>query len=670
MARKKTDKIEKTSYDKMLDFVSDELSVAKRNQDPIFDNFDDYYKMLHCVSLSDMQDIPSDLFLPEFVARTLSIIGDFVAKYFSSRDYVDNYSNSADPRDVKEAKASKTLLNTLLNTKDMFYFHKIVRAMMFVSTCGYSVIKGSYNQQTKQVKTGSHEETIYLKDDEGNPIDEEGSLFEDEFSQTMATTQEEVDDYEDKVIVDRPDFDVFPNHDVYTSSEYAYSLNYKRWVIFRTYKTLSDLEEDAAICGYFNLDKLREYEKKDTVEAAVERGRSKHIVDYGEDDEPEPEGSVKTYQVYERWGKFPVIVKERDENDKPTKVEPGFDKNGKVDKTAEYIECIISWVATKSQDNPLLVIRCQASPYSRRPMCRFLCYIDSLEDRGFGDAEFVKGSVMAINDTLNISNYRVRLATTPAFKSKRATGIPPKIKVSPQGSIELENLDDLVELKIEDNVQGALQQIGLLSSGMDRAMSVSPVRMGAEGDRRETATVGAMIDQNANIRAGLRTTTLEFVGFSEFYDMMLSLVNDFMLPETLINLIGQDLASAYNPDREDHFIPVSQSLETEQSKRMKMSTLDQLIGRVVAFPNPKTPMVVNYLMGMWLELAGGDFKHFKRYMFEEDPETNLLYQIVTGGKAQTAAPTPNGPTEGAPSNEQGIAQGGMEQMVRGMMGGQ
>lgn len=674
MAKKKTDKVDSTPHDKLLNFVSDELSVAKRNQDPVFEQFDDYYKMLHCVSMSDIQDIASDLVLPEFPSRVLTIIGDFVGRYFSSRDYVDVYSQSEDPKDVQEAKASKNLLNNLLNKKDVYYFHKIVRAMMFVCTCGYSVIKGNYVQKIKSVQVGSHEETIYLKDEQGNPIDEEGRLFEDEFSQTMATTQEEVPDYEDRVEKDYPNFDIYPNHDVYWSPEYAYSLNDKRWVIFRTYATLSKLFEDAELCGYFNLDVLRKMEQDNESHVIIKEGINKHIVDYKEGDEPEPEqGSMKTYQIYERWGMMIASAKERDEDGKPTVIDPGFDKNGKILKDAEWVECITSWVATKNQDNPELLIRFQASPYSRRPMCRLLCYIDSIEDRGFSDAEFVIGPVNAINDTLNISNFRTRLATTPAFKAKRATGIPAKIKVSPQTAIELENLEDLAELKIADNIQGSLQQIGLLSSGIDRAMSVSPVRMGVGGDRRETATVGAMMDQNANTRAALRTTTLEFVGLGDLYDMVLSLCNDFMLPETLVELIGPELAQAYNPKREDHFKPVSQALETEQSKRFKSTTIDQLLGRIVAFPNPKTPMVINYLIGMWLDVIGGEFKHFKRYMFEEDPETNLLYQIVTGAKgSQTGAPTPNAPVgpEGAVQNQQGLPQGGMEQMIRGLMGGQ
>ena len=115
--------------------------------------------------------------------------------------------------------------------------------------------------------------------------------------------------------------------------------------------------------------------------------------------------------------------------------------------------------------------------------------------------------------------------------------------------------------------------------------------------------------------------------------MILSLCNDFMLPETLENILGQD-AVFYNPERKDRFKPVSQAIETEASKNFKISMLDQVLGRVVnlAQNNPKGPAVVNYIIGQILEVMGGDFKHFKKFMFEEDPDTVLLYQLATGAK--------------------------------------
>jgi hypothetical protein len=177
------------------------------------------------------------------------------------------------------------------------------------------------------------------------------------------------------------------------------------------------------------------------------------------------------------------------------------------------------------------------------------------------------------------------------------------------------------------------------------------------------------MDQKADIRMNLKTSTMEWIGFTEFYDMLLTLCNDFMLPQTLVELIGQD-AYAYNPDREDKFEPVSQALETEESKHYKLKILEQMLGRVVAIPNPKTPMVVNYIIGDMLEILGGSFKHFKRFMFSEDPTANALYQLATGasGGGGQGGSTPNAPGgAGGAQNQFGMPQGGQEQIARGVM---
>src|SRR5574343_1307846 len=132
MAKKK---VTTDTYAQILKYCSSELSVARRNQDPIFEEFTDYYKMLHCKLDSTKDDFESNIHLPEFTSRVLCLIGDFVARYFSSRDFVDVRMESEDPVDIMEGKASKTLLNKLLSIKDMYYYHKIVRLLMFVFVC-------------------------------------------------------------------------------------------------------------------------------------------------------------------------------------------------------------------------------------------------------------------------------------------------------------------------------------------------------------------------------------------------------------------------------------------------------------------------------------------------------------------------------------------------------
>jgi hypothetical protein len=137
-----------------------------------------------------------------------------------------------------------------------------------------------------------------------------------------------------------------------------------------------------------------------------------------------------------------------------------------------------------------------------------------------------------------------------------------------------------------------------------------------------------------------------------------------MLPETLEDLIGKESALAYNPKRKDKFKPVSQALETEESKAYKLKTWQGMLGMVAPMQNPKTPMVVNYIVGQMIEIMGKNFSHFKKFMFEEDPETMLLYTLATGAKGQGSPPAMN---PAAPMQNQGqITQGGAEQNTRAM----
>ena len=646
----------------LLKVLEDELTVAKRNTDISTKDFDEYYNMVHCLRVGKENDWESDIYLPEFVSRLLTDIGNFVAQYFSSDDYVETSKYSDDPADVAEAKASKRLLNYILNKNDSYYYHKLVRLLMFVRPTGCGYIKGGYKQKTETRYIGMRMKSEYMKDEMGNVLDEAGEIYTDSFTQQPSFTEVEESIYEDVVVYDGPTFDVYPNQYVHVSPEYTYSLRDKRYVIFETERTLDELKDSADLCGYFNLHLLEKLQSDTKVHAEKT---------YNKDQKELPPDPVSPpFVIYERWGLFPAIV-ERNEYGKIIAGKPGINKTGEIEDKAENVECIVSFIempASGESSKVYEMIRFQPSPHTKRPMVRFSCYIDALTDEGFGDGEITRELQIATNDMYNLSNYRTKLATTPAFKGKRFSGIPSKITITPEEVIELENMDDLQEVNIKDDIQGTVMHLATLSSRMDYVMATSPMTMGMAPDNRETATVGSIMDQRASIRIGMKSMTLEKVGFTEFYDMLLALCGDFMLPQTLQKIMGDD-AKYYNPDREDQFKPVSQAIETEESKKFKIKMWDQLLGRVVAFPNPKTPLVINYIMGQVLDLMGGDFKHFKQFMFEEDVKTNFLYILATGGSMQQGS-TPNIPGGPNPqTNQTGLPMRGQETGARRLLEG-
>ena len=664
--RKRTDAgINQDVQDVIIAKLQDNLVVASSNMSKINENFLEYYDMIHCNRQEKPSDWESDISLPEFTSRLLTQIGNFVGKYFQSRDYVETDDDTDDPKMIAEAKSAKTLLNSLLNDSNAHYFYKIIRLLMFVWPSGWGVIKGGYSQKLERYVAATTTKSTPVLNEMGEPLAEDGGVYEDIYLQKpmMEEIPEEI--YDTRIVEDKPIFDIWPNQNVYFSPEYTYSLNDKEYVIFENdAMTLDELESLKDQNGYFNLHIL-----KDLKPAEVEKGGSKTWNKDGDFNEIPNPPSPK-FRVLEFWQKYPIVVKDEDEKGNVLDFDPGYTKNGVLKENAELRECILT-TATSSgmtQEAISILIGFKPSPHTKRPMVRFLCYIDALNDSGFGDGELTRELQIAIDDNFNLSNFRTKLATTPAFKTKKFSMTDTHIKVQPEEAIEVENMEDLQELVVRDNIQGAMIQNQMLASRMDYALATSPQTMGHGPERAETATQAGIISSRAETRIGMKTTVLEMIGFTEFYDMLLTLCNDFMLSETLEKIVGEQLAYSYNPNKMNLFRPVSQSLETEESKNWKMRMIDQILGRVVNFPNPKTPMVVNYLMGQWLETLGKNFKHFKKFMFSEDPEINLLYQIATGGNTPGLQQIADMGGGGA-SNQQGIAQGTAEQNTRQMIGG-
>ncbi len=217
----------------LLDHLSTELSVAKKNNEKVDENFKTVYNMIHSIRNRKPNDWESDISLPEFLSRLITKIGGFCTQYFASTDYVENDLDSDDAKDVAEAKAAKNLLNILLKDPDAYYYHKIVRLITFVFASGYGIIKGGYSQRVDQVVSHMNQKSEIAVDPySGEYLAEDGMPFRDPTVQRAKfnTTEEPV--YKDKVLVDNPIFDIYPNQNVYISPEYCYSLEDKEYVIF------------------------------------------------------------------------------------------------------------------------------------------------------------------------------------------------------------------------------------------------------------------------------------------------------------------------------------------------------------------------------------------------------------------------------------------------------
>ena len=326
-------------------------------------------------------------------------------------------------------------------------------------------------------------------------------------------------------------------------------------------------------------------------------------------------------------------------------------------KKAELLETIISYALS---DNTKVMIRFQLQPYrdvtgqSYRPLLRGLCYVHPTKDTGMGDGKYAKELQIGIDDTFNISNDRVMLATLPTLKGRKySLEDNSTVFFEPEHTIELENPDDLVEFKISDNIAGAINQISMLTSGMDKVMGIYPPAMGKLPEMASTtATAFAGTQASSNTRLNYKSLTFEHTFLTELHWIILQMTAQFAQAETGFKLMGNKL---YDFDANADYVykPLSQSIELEHSKAMKRNEIIQLINGLVRVPNPKTAMLVNRLMAKFFELAGDEYVSFADALLDE--RVSVASQAGTPEGGGSTPPT---------SNQRRLPMTGMEEFAR------
>ena len=257
-SKKSDSTIPEKIQDVMVSDLKDDFFIAEQNMAEVNKDFDEYYDMIHCVRKNNANEWESSVALPEFISRLLTQIGNFVSKYFGSRDYVETDEDEGDTKTLAQAKVSKDLLNAILNDSETYYFQKIVRMLMFCWPSGWAIIKGGYEQRVEQYQSGTKSRMESAIDEEGNFLAEDGGVYEDTYLQKPKYNKIEEPVYDIRIVKDRPVFDVYPNQNVYLSPEYKYSLNDKEYVVFENDSmTLDDLKMSETD-NYFNLHPLED----------------------------------------------------------------------------------------------------------------------------------------------------------------------------------------------------------------------------------------------------------------------------------------------------------------------------------------------------------------------------------------------------------------------------
>ena len=593
----------------------------------------------------------SDVSLGTLTAMILTDMSTVASQYFQTRDFVEVKLDGDEPDDDKKCRAAKKVINKTLNRKDLYYFQKFMRGNT-INSLGGQVYAICWWEKEIRPKLQGYEDV-----EEELDVDVYGNPITDSTMQTPAKRIARREIWGEHIVKDHFNFDIVDSRNVRTDKRYCYSIQQKDWVTIRSEKSsYSDLLSDKDKKGYFNLELVK------NLSVPEETDTSKESFNKGE--KPPESKVVKYFDVLLRLGR--MWVKKNDKG----KYEPGLDDNGEPLEDAELRETILEEVVSGSSR---ILIRFQENEYKDirgrqyKPLVRGLCYIHPTKDDGLSDGKYIKDIHKAIDDNFNMGADRVKLATMPVFQgNKYLIGEDnPTIFIEPGHVMETEGGEGevLKEFKISDNIDGMLRTDQMLRGAGQQLLSIYPTTMGdLPSEASTTATAIAGAEMRSNTRGNYKRLTVEFTFLVEFYSIILQMFYQFAELDTALKLLGED-ADYFDPDQDYTYSPVSSSIEQEYSKRAKIQLIDQIIGRLVAYPNPKTSTLINKLLSRVFEYLGDEFPQYNKFLLDENVSPTDGGAVgATGGNVPA---TPIAPV----SNQNNVAQSPVEMMQRNAMGG-
>ena len=660
-------KYDETIEGAMCSAMMHEYDTCKQNQQVDFDDFEAYLALLDAERSEKDYDWMSDIHIPEFISHMLTQLSMDVDTYYQSRDFVECYLQDESLEALRAADATKELINRTLNQRSLFHYLKFVRARLLNRLDGKVYAECLWNQQSRKAVIGY--EDVYQEMD----VDIYDNPIEDPETQVAKVELIQQPIKGEKVFIDQFEYEVLDPRNVFTDNSYVYSLQQKPYVILRSEKTLSQLKRERDRAGYFNLDLLEEMATGEETETARET--------FNKDEDKEyvvPKGEKK-FDVLKRYGEDWCIVDAMDEMiGLPSKVSPGIDKDGEPLEDAE-LHHVVKVLALSEGSSPTL-IAFHVTPYLDAndipyiPVIRGLCYPHPVDDGGFGDAKHARDLQKAIDDTFNISQDRTMLATIPTFQAKELSlEDNDTLYFEPGHPMMVKEIGDVVEFKISDNIGGALNQIGILSSKMQQFDATFPTTMGDVPSRASTtATAVAGAEGRSNQRSNFKALTFEHTFDDQLYWMIQQMTGRFARPETGYKLMGQK-SRYFDPTRDYWFKPLSQAIEGEQSKQAKIRNLLQFIQALSPYAqlyanDPQFKVFLNYLFERSASYMGDEVVNVSRKLL--NPNVMPQLQAPGGNGQQGGGPAlPGAAFEAPTANQSGIPQSETEVMARANAGG-
>ena len=564
--------------------LDNEVAVVAQNRQTLNEDFEAYMDLFDAIRAEKDYSWMSDIFIPEFISIILAQIADEVSEYFQTRDFVECYVQDESDEAVNGSKASQECTNRTLNRRKLYHYQKYVRARLISKLIGEVVAVCWWEQDIRK-----------------KPV----PITDPDTGETLDTVK--VDD----VRKDCFNYDVVDPRNVFYEDVYTYSLQEKDFVTIREETTYDKLRKQRKSHGYFNLNLVKDIKTSPGTKTKSEtRGRDNPSTDLDND-------IAADLDKYTRYG-----------NSWFANGKPGIDSEGNVMEGATLEECVTTFVVSGSTK---VLIGFHKQPYKDhkgdpyRPLLRGLCYIHPTADGGAGDGKYAREMSIAINDTFNLTNDRTRLATMPTLKVKKyGNEDMDSVYFAPEHAIEVTDPADIQEFKIDSDISGGMTQLAVLTDKMRQVTGTQPPDLGqTPALSSTTATAASLASAGTSKRNSYKSMSFENTFLADMYWMILQMTWQLAKPETGQKLMGAKVFD-FDPDFDYYYRPLSQSIESENSKNVKIQRYTTLIQTYanLAQINPTAIDKINSYSEKIEALMGDEVVNASNIQMDPEPNTD------------------------------------------------
>lgn len=238
------------------------------------------------------------------------------------------------------------------------------------------------------------------------------------------------------------------------------------------------------------------------------------------------------------------------------------------------------------------VMLSEPNPYfhGEKPYSKWEIYpIDNLW-WGISSVDMLYHLQLELNTNRNQRVDNVAFILNKMHKVRRGANITESDLISRSGGvITVDEMDDIEEMKFEDVTSSSYNEEGIIKKDMDTVIGVHDINRGSTGERRETATMASITDQNSNERFTTAIKMIEFGGFKDAIAQIIQLNQQFITEDTKFLVTGtsgsyqDEVMTEEEVVAEYQLVGLGKSIGYVSNRDVKQSQMSHLLNAISPF---------------------------------------------------------------------------------------